>query len=171
MTDEDFIAQAADLARESVRNGWGGPFGAVVVQGGAVIATGQNLVLRTGDPTAHAEMVAIRNASAALWPAPVQPDPDADVPGRIRMLAGCVLYSSSFPCPMCLSAISWARIAGLVYACGVADAASIGFDDEFQYREFALPEAERALPIRQAGRDLAWPAMQEWAQSSQRQLY
>lgn len=170
MADEDYIAAAAELAAQSVREGWGGPFGAVIVRDGGVVATGQNLVLRTGDPTAHAEVVAIRNAAAALWPDTLRAAPQ-DPTGRAAMLSGCWVYASSFPCPMCLSAISWARLDGLIYGCDVADAADIGFDDAFQYADLARPVDQRSFPIRQAGRDIALPAMRAWLDNPQRQLY
>lgn len=170
MTDEELISRTVELARESVREGWGGPFGALVVHDGEVIATGQNVVLRSGDPTAHAEVVAIRNAAAHRWPSTLDPltgDPD----GRARMLSGCTLYTSSFPCPMCYSAIAWARIDAVVYACDVADAAAVGFDDEFLYQDLARPVAGRRLPIRQVGRDVARRAFAEWLEQPNRRLY
>lgn len=170
MTDEELMTRAVELAEQSVREGWGGPFGAVVVRDGEIIAIGQNLVLRTGDPTAHAEVVAVRNAAQRLWPATLEPAP-ADPHGRAQMLAGCTLYASNFPCPMCYSAITWARIDAVVYGCDVADAAAVGFDDEFLYRDLAGPAASRRLPIRQVGRDRARLALREWEQKPGRRLY
>ncbi|HKK79173.1 MAG TPA: nucleoside deaminase, partial [Phaeodactylibacter sp.] len=122
MTDRDFMEQAIRLAREGMEAGMGGPFGAVVVWKGQVIGQGQNRVLADGDPTAHAEMVAIRAACEHL--------------GHFQ-LEGCTLYTSCEPCPMCLGAIYWARPDRLVYACDRRDASAVGFDDSFIYEELA----------------------------------
>lgn len=164
MSEAEWIGLAAELALESVRNGWGGPFGAVIVRDGQLLARGQNLVLRTGDPTAHAEVVAIRNAvdESCLLP---------DDAGRARMLLGATIYSSSFPCPMCLGAIGWARLSELVYGCGVEDAAAAGFDDAFMYEDLGRPLSRRSIPIRQLGRELAKPAFDAWLALPDRRLY
>lgn len=132
-TDEDFLKAAIGLARDHMEAGHGGPFGAVVVHEGRIIAEGWNQVTSRNDPTAHAEMVALREAAVRL--------------NRFS-LAGCTLYTSCEPCPMCLAAAYWARIDGLVYAATRADAAEIGFDDDILYRELALPVSERRLPMR-----------------------
>lgn len=128
----NFMRQAIALATANVTGGRGGPFGAVVVRDGAVIATGANLVTSTNDPTAHAEIVALRNACAAL---------------ATFQLTGCHLYTSCEPCPMCLAAIYWARCGAIFYGNSAADAAAAGFDDAMLYRELTLPHAERQLPI------------------------
>lgn len=127
--EEDFMRQAIRLAADNIENG-GGPFGAVIVKDGRVIATGVNRVTANHDPTAHAEVQAIRAAGLEL--------------GTFD-LTGCDLYSSCEPCPMCLSAIYWAHISRLFYASGKEDAAAAGFDDAFIYRELALQPSSRRL--------------------------
>ena len=144
----DFMAEAIRLSRQAVRAGQGGPFGAVVVKDEAIVAVGANEVTSTNDPTAHAEVVAIRRACAAL---------------RTFQLTGCVIYTSCEPCPMCLGAIYWARLDTVYYANTQEDAAAIGFDDAFLYRELTLPPARRQLSMRQMMRDEALTAFQEWA--------
>jgi len=114
---------AVDLASENVRSGKGGPFGAVIVKDGEVLATGVNMVTCNNDPTAHAEVTAIRNATSKL---------------KDFQLTGCTLYSSCEPCPMCLGAIYWARPERLVFATSKHDAADAGFDDAFIYEEIDL---------------------------------
>jgi tRNA(Arg) A34 adenosine deaminase TadA len=132
MTDDDFLARAVALSREGMARGAGGPFGAVVVRGGSVIGEGCNEVTSTNDPTAHAEVVAIRRACAAV--------------GDFS-LEGSTVYASCEPCPMCLAAIHWARCARIVFANTRTEAAAIGFDDELIYREIGKPLPERALCI------------------------
>ena len=127
-----FMRQAIALATENVTSGRGGPFGAVIVRDGAVVATGTNLVTATNDPSAHAEVTAIRHACAAL--------------GTFQ-LTGCHIYTSCEPCPMCLAAIYWARCEAIFFGTCAADAASAGFDDAFLYRELTLPHAARQIPI------------------------
>ncbi len=127
-----FMRQAIQLATANVTAGRGGPFGAVIVRKGQVVATGANQVTSTNDPTAHAEIVAIRNACTAL--------------GSFE-LAGCHLYTSCEPCPMCLAAIYWARCDAIFYGNSAADAAGAGFDDAMLYRELSLPHAARMLPL------------------------
>ena len=126
-----FLNQAIELAVDNVRRG-GGPFAALVVRGGVVIATGCNQVTRSNDPTAHAEIVAIREACRVL--------------GSFQ-LEGCDLYSSCEPCPMCLGAIYWARPAHVFFAASAEDAAAAGFDDAFIYREIQIPPSERTIPM------------------------
>ena len=121
------MRQAIELSEENVRSG-GGPFGAVIVRDGRVIATGTNGVTRLNDPTAHAEVTAIRNAARAL--------------GTFD-LSGCEIYTSCEPCPMCLGAIYWARIGKMYYGNDQEDARRIGFDDSFIYEEIALPPPQR----------------------------
>jgi len=127
-----FISMAAGLARYAVENGLGGPFGAVVVKNWEVVGEGYNMVTSSNDPTAHAEVVAIRDACRRL---------------STFQLTGCEIYSSCEPCPMCLGAIYWARPLALYYGSTRNDAASAGFDDEFIYREIALPFTERKIPF------------------------
>ena len=128
-----FIKQAIELAAANVAQG-GGPFGAVVVRDGVVIATGVNRVTHSNDPTAHAEVVAIREACRVL--------------GDFQ-LSGCELYSSCEPCPMCLGAIFWARPSRVYYAATAADAAAAGFDDTFIYEQIAVAHSERTIPMMQ----------------------
>jgi guanine deaminase len=124
---------ALDLALDNVRSGSGGPFGAVVVRGDEVLATGANGVVAGNDPTAHAEIAAMRAACAKL--------------GSFQ-LEGCELYASCEPCPMCLGAIYWARPRAVFYAATRHDAAAAGFDDAFVYEQIAMAPQERALPMR-----------------------
>ena len=128
--DKKFIQQAIALAVENVRTGRGGPFAALVVKEGEVIATGTNSVTSSNDPTAHAEIMAIRNACRQL--------------GSFQ-LDGCTLYASCEPCPMCLGAIYWARPKRLVFAADKQQAAAAGFDDAFIYKELELPSVNRSL--------------------------
>ena len=124
-----FMAEAISLAGKNVAAGNGGPFGAVVVRDGQIVATGYNRVTEINDPTAHADVVAIRNAGNAL--------------GTFD-LSGCEIYSSCEPCPMCLSAIYWARIPIVYYGCTKEDAAAIGFDDNAIYEYIRHPEQHQA---------------------------
>jgi guanine deaminase len=126
----EFMRQAIALATENVTSGRGGPFGAVIVRGDAVIATGANGVTATNDPTAHAEVVAIRNACKAI---------------NDFCLDGCTIYTSCEPCPMCLAAIYWSRMEGIFYSGTAADAAAAGFDDAFLYEELKKPIKERSV--------------------------
>ena len=130
--DKKFLQQTIDLAIDNVNSGKGGPFGAVIVKAGEVIATGTNLVTSSNDPTAHAEISAIRKACEAL---------------QSFQLEDCTIYSSCEPCPMCLSAIYWARPQRLVFAADKTQAADAGFDDDFIYKEIALPLEQRKLQI------------------------
>jgi tRNA(Arg) A34 adenosine deaminase TadA len=124
------MRMAIELATQNVASGQGGPFGAVIVRGGQVVATGANCVTRTNDPTAHAEVTAIRNACREL--------------GTFE-LRGCEIYSSCEPCPMCLTAILWARCDGLYYASTAEDAARAGFDDSYFYEQVRKTVGERDL--------------------------
>ena len=126
-----FMRRAVRLSAERMREGAGGPFGAIVVKDGVVIAEGWNRVTSTNDPTAHAEVTAIRDACKAL--------------GTFS-LVGCEIYTSCEPCPMCLSAIYWARLDRIYFANSHQDAAAIGFDDEFLYDEVAKPVDARSIP-------------------------
>ena len=145
--NESFLHETIRLSVEKMREGRGGPFGAVIVKDGQIISRGWNQVTTTNDPTAHAEIVAIREACQKL--------------GTFR-LDGCELYASCEPCPMCLSAIYWARIGRVFFAASRQDAATAGFDDELLYREIPLPFDQRKLPTQQLLRELALPAFAEW---------
>src|SRR4029077_18920825 len=138
--DNPFMARAIQLSLDNVRSGHGGPFGAVIVQNNAIVAEGVNRVTTNNDPTAHAEVVAIREACRKLG---------------LFELKDCELYTSCEPCPMCLGAIYWARLAHVYYGTLAADAAPIGFDDSAIYQEFTQPHAERAIPMVQMMRDQA----------------
>ncbi len=141
------LARAIALSVENVARG-GGPFGAVIARNGEIIAEGQNAVTRTHDPTAHAEVVAIRAACARL---------------ETFTLAGCVLYTSCEPCPMCLAAAYWARVDAIYFAATQDDAARAGFDDAFLYNELRLHHTGRALPTLFAGPDAQTAANEAFA--------
>ncbi len=144
---EAFMRRAIAISAERMRAGLGGPFGAVVVRDGAILAEGFNGVTSDNDPTAHAEVMAIRAACHHL--------------GQFS-LAGCELYSSCEPCPMCLGAIYWARIERVYYANTRSDAAVIGFDDDHIYREFTLPITKRAIPFVHLRLGEARDVFKEW---------
>ena len=150
-----FMQRAVKLSIDNVRNG-GGPFGAVIVKDGEVIAEGGNRVTANLDPTAHAEVSAIRAACQRV--------------GDFR-LKGCTIYTSCEPCPMCLSAIYWAGIDRIYYGNTKEDADAIGFGDDFIYRELALPLAERAIPARQLMRTEAQQAFREWDEKEDKVEY
>lgn len=150
------MRMAIDLSIENVSESIGGPFGAVVVKDGKVIAKSANRVTSTNDPTAHAEISAIRLACAEL---------------NTFDLNGCVIYTSCEPCPMCLGAIYWSRIHTIYYANTKADAAYIGFDDKFIYEELDKPMEKRSLPVIQMLRDEAMQAFKLWETSPMRIEY
>jgi len=141
------MARAIQLSLESVLSSQGGPFGAVVVKDGRIIAEGVNSVTSKNDPTAHAEVVAIRAACTKL--------------GAFA-LKGCEIYTSCEPCPMCLGAIYWAHLSSIYFGNVAADASAIGFDDSFIYREFARPVAERSIPMIPMMREQALAAFRAW---------
>ncbi|MCU1309969.1 MAG: tRNA-specific adenosine deaminase [Candidatus Angelobacter sp.] len=151
-----FMAEAIALSLKNVREGNGGPFAAVIVKDGRIIARGLNRVTSTNDPTAHAEVVAIREACAAL---------------KSFQLTGCEIYSSCEPCPMCLAAIYWARPSKVFFGNSKEDAAAAGFDDSFIYKEIALAGERRKIPLVQLMRDEAIRAFQEWAKSPMKVEY
>jgi tRNA(Arg) A34 adenosine deaminase TadA len=155
MDDIAFMSRAIELSL-ACANSDEGPFGAVVVRNGEIIGEGVNRVVPTGDPTAHAEIVAIREACKSVGS---------------HVLDGAVIYTSCEPCPMCLGAIWWARIAEIVYANSREDAASIGFDDDAIYREVAAPLDRRTLPIRRLSADEALHAFKLWAGKPDRVPY
>jgi tRNA(Arg) A34 adenosine deaminase TadA len=141
-----FMREAIRLAREGVQTG-GGPFGAIVVKGGSIVGQGSNRVTAALDPTAHAEVVAIRDACQRL--------------GSFR-LEGCELFASCEPCPMCLGAVYWARLERVYYAALRTDATDAGFDDGFIYREIPLPPERRQLGMTCMLREEALPAFAQW---------
>ena len=155
MNQDELMREAIRLASANVENG-GGPFGAVIARGGEIIATGVNRVTANCDPTAHAEVSAIRAAAQKL--------------GTFN-LSGCDIYSSCEPCPMCLGAIYWARLDRLFYGNTKADAARIGFDDAFIYKELALPLSERTLRAEQLLGKEAIATFEAWEQKTDKTPY
>ncbi len=147
MSKDDFMRRAIALSHERMEAGDGGPFGAVIVRDGAIVAEGWNQVTSENDPTAHAEIVAIRRACAAL---------------DNFVLDDCEIYTSCEPCPMCLSAIYWARLKCLYYGNSKDDAAGIGFDDAYLYREVGLAPGERSVPAIRLLADEALEAFRAW---------
>ena len=154
--DNPFMARAIQLSIDNVNSGRGGPFGAVVVKDGSVIAEGANQVTSTNDSTAHAEMVAIREACRKL--------------GAFDLEA-CEIYTSCEPCPMCLGAIYWARLSRVYFANADADASRAGFDDSLIYRELALPYSQRKIPMIQMMREEALVAFRAWENKSNKIEY
>lgn len=155
-TDDDFLREAIQLARDGMMTGRGGPFGAVIVRNGEIVGRGSNQVTSTNDPTAHAEVVAIRDACQRL--------------GTFQ-LEGCTLYASCEPCPMCLGAIYWSRPDRIVYGSFHSDAAGAGFDDQFIYEEIEKPREERHIPMQQTLRDEAIAVFREWVAFDKRIHY
>lgn len=150
------MEEAVALAVDNVRAGRGGPFGALVVREGEVVARGANRVTTANDPTAHAEVEAIRAACAQL--------------GTFQ-LTGCTLYTSCEPCPMCLGAVYWARLDAVYYAATQAEAAAAGFDDAFIYDELARPAAARRLPMARLCADLGERPFEAWRAFAGRVAY
>lgn len=146
----DLLRRAIALATENVTNGRGGPFGAVIVRDGKIVGEGANSVTATNDPTAHAEINAIRAAARALG---------------VFSLAGCELYTSCEPCPMCLAASYWAHLDAVYYGANSADAARAGFDDTFLYAEFRQDQQERRIPVKQILGNEAWVSFATWIAS------
>ena len=151
-----FMQLAIDMAFQGMREGEGGPFGAVIVKDHEVIGRGNNRVIGTNDPTAHAEVVAIRDACSKLG---------------MFQLTDCILYTTCEPCPMCLGAIYWARPHQVYYGCTRRDAAAIDFDDEFIYEELTVPLSQRKIPIEGLMRPEALTLFQEWSNLSDKTLY
>jgi guanine deaminase len=154
--DSLFMARAIQLSIENVQSGRGGPFGAVIVKNGAIVGEAANQVTLTNDPTAHAEVVAIRAACARLG---------------IFELHDCEIYTSCEPCPMCLGAIYWARLARIFFANDAADAARINFDDSLIYQEIARPHQQRSIPMIQMMRGEALAGFRAWQEKSDKIVY
>jgi guanine deaminase len=154
--DNPFMARAIQLSLDNVLSGQGGPFGAVVVKDDSILAEGVNRVTASSDPTAHAEVVAIRSACAKL--------------GTV-VLEGCEIYTSCEPCPMCLGAIYWAHIARIYFGNVAAEASKIGFDDSFIYQEFAQPLPQRSIPIIQMMHEQAIAAFRAWQEKPNKIQY
>jgi guanine deaminase len=154
--DQHFLEHAIDLAIRHSSDGVHGPFGAVVVRDESVVGEGWNQVVAGRDPSAHAEINAIRNACRSL---------------ETHVLSGCTLYSSCEPCPMCLAAIYWARIDRLVFACGADDAAAAGFDDRRILREIRRDWSEREITWHQTGREAGLRVFERWRHNPDRVPY
>jgi len=154
--DNPFMARAIQLSLDNVLSGQGGPFGAVVVKNGNVVAEGANRVTASNDPTAHAEVVAIRSACAKLG---------------TFVLKGCEIYTSCEPCPMCLGAIYWAHISRIYFGNAADEASKIGFDDSFIYHEFAQPLPQRSIPIVQMMHEQALAAFRAWQEKPNKVPY
>ncbi len=148
MTPAALMAKAIAWSRKGMRAGHGGPFGAVIARDGKIVGEGCNRVVATSDPTAHAEVVAIRDACRKL---------------KSFRLDGCVLYTSCEPCPMCLAAAYWARVDRIVFANSRGDAEKVGFGDAFIYAEIPLPPHRRRLPMARLSGGLALAVFREWA--------
>jgi len=151
--DKEFMMKAIALSRKGMNSNAGGPFGAIVVKDGKIIGEGFNQVTSTNDPTAHAEIIAIREATRKL---------------KDFQLSGCTIYTSCEPCPMCLGAIYWARPSRIVYACSKKDAAAIDFDDAFIYKEIALENSQRSIKTIQLLQKEGKVVFKEWKNKKDR---
>jgi tRNA(Arg) A34 adenosine deaminase TadA len=156
MTPEHYMHEAIKLADDGVRTGRGGPFGCVIVQRGEIVGRGHNRVTSTNDPTAHAEVVAIRDACANL---------------ETFQLTDCELYTSCEPCPMCLAAIYWARIPTVFYGNTRRDAAAIGFDDDFIYQQVPLAPEKRAIKMLPLLGEAAHASFKTWTEKTDKVRY
>ncbi len=153
---QTFMRAAIELAQQGMNNNEGGPFGAVIVRDGKIIGRGNNQVTSSNDPTAHAEVVAIRDACKNIG---------------AYQLDGCIIYTSCEPCPMCLGAIYWARPDKIFYACSRQDAADINFDDAFIYDEIPLPIHERKISMEQVLQSEGQQVFKNWADKGDKALY
>jgi tRNA(Arg) A34 adenosine deaminase TadA len=151
-----FMQRAVALSKLGSMGGKGGPFGCVIVKNGEIVGEGYNQVTSTNDPTAHAEVVAIRNACSNL---------------KTFQLHDCEIYTSCEPCPMCLGAIYWARPSAVFYGNSRKDAANIGFDDDFIYQEFLVPNSLRKIPLSQLGHNIAIEAFRDWENLEDKKKY
>lgn len=156
MEKETLMGKAVQIALENVLSSHGGPFGAIVVKDGQIVGTGRNEVTATNDPTAHAEVQAIREACRNL---------------KTFQLTECELYTSCEPCPMCLGAIYWARPKNVYFACTKEDAARIGFDDQFIYEQIVVPFEQRSIPFQRIEPANVQSPFEAWAQSNKRIEY
>lgn len=150
------MQEAVNQSLHGMKNNEGGPFGAVIVKNGEIIGRGNNQVTSTNDPTAHAEVVAIRDACKNLG---------------VFQLDDCIIYTSCEPCPMCLGAIYWARPMKVYYGNSKIDAANIGFDDDFIYKELELPMQDRQIPFEQIGREDAIKVFEYWTDKEDKKEY
>jgi tRNA(Arg) A34 adenosine deaminase TadA len=156
MSQDQFMREAIKLAEAGMQSGQGGPFGCVIVRAGEIVGRGNNRVTSTNDPTAHAEVTAIRDACTRL---------------KTFQLTDCELYTSCEPCPMCLASAYWARIPVLYYGNTRQDAADIGFDDDFIYRQMPLPPEKQAIKMTPLLRNEALASFQGWAAKSDKVRY
>ncbi|MEY2949153.1 MAG: hypothetical protein RLZZ248_354 [Bacteroidota bacterium] len=156
MTDQDYMQKAIEIGQKGMRIGAGGPFGAIVVRNGEILSEAHNGVFVHNDPTAHAEVQAIRAACQKI---------------DHYQLEGATLYTTCEPCPMCLGAIYWARPDRVVYACTRDDAAEAGFDDAFIYRELLLPLEQRTIPLTHLDKNQALTLFEEWRDMEKPHLY
>lgn len=154
--EKEFLERAIALSRQGMQGGQGGPFGCVIVKGEEIVGEGSNHVTSTNDPTAHAEVVAIRDACRRL---------------NTYQLTGCDVYASCEPCPMCLGAIYWARPDRVIYANTKEEAAAILFDDDFIYREIGTPNENRKIPFIHFPHPLAGEVFREWQQWEGKKTY
>jgi len=155
-TNEEFMNEAVKAALKGMHNNEGGPFGCIVVKDGEIVGRGNNRVTSTNDPTAHAEIQAIRDACKNL---------------NDFQLEDCIIYTSCEPCPMCLGAIYWARLKKVYYGSNQRDAANIGFDDAFIYKEIPLPYEKRSIPFEQCARDIALEPFEKWSKKNDKIKY
>jgi len=153
---QDFMEEAIKIAIQGIEKNEGGPFGCVIVKDGKIIGKGNNKVTSTNDPTAHAEIIAIRNACNSL---------------NSFQLTGCIIYTSCEPCPMCLGAIYWARPDKVYFGCTKKDAANINFDDAFIYEELPLPNNKKSIPFEQVNRKEALKAFEIWKEKEDKIPY
>ena len=151
-----FMREAVNAALKGMNNNEGGPFGCVIVKDGKIVGRGNNKVTSNNDPTAHAEVIAIRDACKNL---------------NSFQLEGCEIYTSCEPCPMCFGAIYWARPDKVYYGSGQEDAANIGFDDEFIYKEIELSYDKRSIPFEQLARDIALEPFNKWREKEDKTTY
>lgn len=156
MNHKDFMNEVVKTAIQGMNANEGGPFGCIIVKNGEIVGRGNNKVTSTNDPTAHAEITAIRDACKNL--------------GSFQ-LDDCIIYTSCEPCPMCLGAIYWARPKKVYYGCNQQDAANIGFDDQFIYKEILLPYEQRSIPFEQIGREVALKAFKLWEEKEDKIEY
>lgn len=153
MSQENFMNEAVSAALKGLRKNDGGPFGCVIVKDDKIVGIGHNKVTSTNDPTAHGEIMAIRDACKNL---------------NTFQLDGCELYTTCEPCPMCFGAIYWARLDKVYYGSTQVDAAEVGFDDQFIYDEIPLPYDQRRIPFEQKFRKIALKPFQEWSEKEDR---
>ena len=153
---EQFMKKAVEASLYGINNNEGGPFGFVIVKDGKIVGRGNNQVHSTTDPTAHGEIMAIRDACRNL---------------ESNQLDGCELYTSCEPCPMCLGAIYWSRVEKVYYGSTQVDAAKIGFDDQFIYDEIPLPYKERKIPFIQLAHGIAMEPFEKWTEKEDKKMY